>query len=155
MFRSLMVLGITIALCGCAAQTAAPDPAGTGALQPSRAGGGPCASKRGVENRNAPIVCVDDTGSTLTVHPDPIRMHDVGQNDRLPVMLQWHTVSGRNDLRVEIEPGCVTEVKCERPGHCSARSMPRADKTEKRCKYDVWTDRHPRLDPDVIITPCC
>lgn len=149
MLRNLMLLGMTIVLCACAAQQSV-SPTDATALR-----GSPCANKAGSNDRNAPIVCVDDTGTALAVSPDPIRVHDVGQNDRLPVMLQWHTVSGRNDLRVEIEPGCVTDVRCERPGHCAARTLPRNDKAEKRCKYDVWTDKHPRLDPEVIITPCC
>lgn len=145
--RTLIALAVTLLFSACAAR---PDAGGGGVT-----GSGPCATGTGSADRNAPIVCVNDTGASLTVRPDPIRVHDVGQHDGLPVMLQWHTVSGGNDLRVEIEPGCVTEVRCERPGHCSGRTLPRADKTDKRCKYDVWTDKHPRLDPEVIITPCC
>lgn len=162
MSRSFVLLGVLLIVCSCASQPSTPQPvdpvapggsASTG-LRPSRAGN-PCAGKAGSTDRNAPIVCVDDTGSTLTVSPDPIRIHDVGAADRAPVVIHWHTVSGSNDLRIEIEPGCVTETTCAGNGHCRARTLPRADRTEKRCKYDVWTDKHPRLDPDVIVIPCC
>lgn len=162
MSRSFVLLGALLIVCSCASQQSAPPPpdpvapggsAATG-LRPARAGN-PCADKAGSTDRNAPIVCVDDTGSTLTVSPDPIHLHDVGAADRAPVVIHWHTVSGANDLRVEIEPGCVTETTCAGNGHCRARTLPRTDKTEKRCKYDVWTDKHPRLDPEIVVSPCC
>ena len=143
MSRYLMVLGVLLLVCSCASP-------------PTVSGGGnPCADKTGSVDRNAPVVCVDDTGQVLSVAPDPIRVHDVGAADKLPVVIHWRTVSGANDLHIEIEPGCVTELRCNGPGHCMARTLPRETKTEKRCKYDVWTDKHPRLDPDVIIVPCC
>ena len=154
MSRKLMLLGMAVFIGSCASQPAVAPPGSGGSPSPAFRGN-PCASKAGSADRNAPIVCVDDTGSTLTVSPDPIRVHDVGASDKAPVVLQWHTVSGRNDLHVEIEPGCVTETTCSGNGHCRARTTPRTDKTEKRCKYDVWTDKHPRLDPDVIVIPCC
>lgn len=152
MSRYLMLLGIGVILSACAYQggAPAPDPGGT-----SLRSDNPCASGTGSTDRNAPIVCVDDRGGTLSVTPDPIRVNGRGEADRLPVMIHWYTRSGTNDLQIEVEPGCVTEVRCARPGHCSARSVPRDDKSEKRCKYDVWTDKHPRLDPEIIIDPCC
>ncbi|HYC89732.1 MAG TPA: hypothetical protein VEO54_11015 [Thermoanaerobaculia bacterium] len=159
MSRHFVLLGVLLFVCSCASQpstdtidSTAAAPGGTALSR--AAGGNPCSNGVGSENRNAPIVCVDDTGSTLTVSPDPIRVHDVGASDRAPVVIHWHTVSGANDLNIEIEPGCVAEMNCTR-GHCRARTTPRNDKTEKRCKYDVWTDKHPRLDPDMIIIPCC
>lgn len=151
MSRSIVLLGVLLIVCSCATQQATdPNPTIT-----TRGGGNPCSDRTGSADRNAPIVCVDDSGGTLTVSPDPIRVHDVGAADRAPVVLHWYTVSGTNDLRIEIEPGCVTEMRCESAGHCMARTTPRNDKSEKRCKYDVWTDKHPRLDPDVIVVPCC
>lgn len=114
--------------------------------------GNPCNAGKGKADRNAPIVCVDDTGATLSVHPDPIAAHSVGQSDRQPVMLHWWTRSGGNTLNLEIQDGCVTDVKCE-GGHCTARTLP--TNSQKKCKYDVWTDKHPRLDPDIVVDPCC
>jgi hypothetical protein len=158
MSRHFVLLGVLLFLCTCASQqqqgvVSGGVPSGGAATTLRRAN--PCAGKAGSTDRNAPIVCVDDTGATLSVSPDPIRVHDVGAADRLPVAIHWYTVSGANDLHVEIEPGCVTDTTCDGNGHCMARSTPRGDKTEKRCKYDVWTDKHPRLDPDMIIIPCC
>jgi hypothetical protein len=112
----------------------------------------PCRTGPGTAERSAPIVCVDDTGATLTVNPDPIEVHDEGAG-RAPVVIHWWTRSGSNDLGIEIEPGCVTAVNC-RGGHCMARTLPK-DGGSARCKYDVWTGKHPRLDPEVIIVDCC
>jgi hypothetical protein len=163
MSRHFVLLGVLLFVCMCASQPATDTTAATAATAAAPGGtalsraaaGNPCANNgKGSENRNAPIVCVDDTGATLTVSPDPIRIHDVGAADRAPVVIHWHTVSGANDLNIEIEPGCITEMNCS-GGHCRARTTPRNDKTEKRCKYDIWTDKHPRLDPDLIVIPCC
>jgi len=155
MSRNLATLGIVLFLCACAAQHGAPGGGHDAAATGLRGAGNPCSDRAGSTDRNAPIVCVDDTGSALTVSPDPVRVNDVGAADRAPVMIHWHTVSGTNDLRLEIEPGCVTNTTCDGRGHCSARTVPRDDRSARRCKYDVWTDKHPRLDPDIIIEPCC
>lgn len=111
----------------------------------------PCAKGTGNADRNAPIVCVDDSGSTLSVHPDPVTVHR--RSGGAPVMIHWWTRSGGGVLGIEIQAGCVTEVNCNGP-HCSARTLP-GDTGGARCKYDVWTDTKPRLDPEVIIVDCC
>ena len=126
----------------------------TCAHKPAKVTGNPCTAGEGNANRNAPILCVDDLGGTLSVRPDPIVIHEVHESSRQPVMVHWFTRSGRNDLQLEIEPGCVAELKCNGKGKCSARTLP-LQTGEARCKYDVWTDRHPRLDPDMIIIRCC
>lgn len=113
----------------------------------------PCGMGEGKADRNAPIVCVDDLGGTLSVNPDPIRAHDVGQSDRQPVVIHWWTRSGGGELGIEVAPGCVTNVTC-RGAHCTARTLP-TDAAGARCKYDVWTAKHPRLDPEIIIDDCC
>ncbi|HEV7238084.1 MAG TPA: hypothetical protein VGQ36_02510 [Thermoanaerobaculia bacterium] len=113
----------------------------------------PCNTGKGKADRNAPIVCVDDTGETLSVDPDPINVHDVDATDRKPVIIQWRTRSGSKDLNVEIAEGCVTDVECK-DGHCKAKTR-ETDASGARCKYDVWTSKHPRLDPEVIIVDCC
>ena len=112
----------------------------------------PCGSGVGDTNRNAPIVCVDDTGGTLRVQPDPIAAHSVGESDRRPVMIHWWTRSGGNQLKLDIEEGCVTDLSC-RGSHCQARTLPVTER--KQCKYAVWTDKHPKLDPDIVVDPCC
>lgn len=113
-------------------------------------GGGVCA---GEPNPQSPIVCVDDSVRTLTVNPDPITIDDVQGGQ--PITLVWKTESGRGDLQVEMkDPGCVTDVNCPGNGRCTARSIPGASKS---CKYDVWINggNHDRLDPTVVIQPCC
>lgn len=114
-----------------------------------------CRDGAGDANRQAPIVCVDDSGRTLSVSPEPVVIHDVRASDRrTPVTVHWFTTSGRGDLNVEIEKGCVADVKCDRRGHCSARTIPGST---SQCKYDVWITgpNHERLDPTVVISSCC
>jgi len=140
--RSLGVM-VLFVLAGCAANQ---QSAGT------RAG---CGDGAGSANRQAPIVCVDDSARTLSVSPDPVTLHDVSSSDRrTPVVLHWYTRSGGGDLQVEVEPGCLSEVRCDGNGHCMARSQPGST---SRCKYDVWINggNHDRLDPTIVITPCC
>lgn len=154
MVRCLVVLGVCLVFCACASPPVRPVVDSTQSTEldnPCRPGTG----SGGSLLINAPVVCVDDTGGTLRVTPDPIVLHDLDGAGGRPVPIHWYTVSGANDLRIEIEPGCITQLECVTPGHCSAKAIRRPDKTWKRCKYDVWTDKHQRLDPDVIITPCC
>jgi hypothetical protein len=142
----LITAALVISTCQSASDAYAPSPGG-GALAAN-----PCRSGGGKADRNAPIVCVDDSADTLSVDPDPITAHSVGKADRQPVMIHWWTKSGGNALNLEIQAGCVTEVKCN-GAHCSARTLPVTER--KQCKYDVWTDKHPKLDPDIVIDPCC
>lgn len=116
-------------------------------------GGGICSGGGGSSNRQAPIVCVDDTGPVLSVNPDPVTAHNHLKNyPSRPVTVRWATVSGA-DLWVEMkEEGCVQELNCSAPGSCTAVTIPGAS---KQCKYDVWTTPTNRLDPIIIVTPCC
>lgn len=151
MIRCLVVLGMCLVAGACATR-----PASDSGVTPQS--GNPCRPETGSGGSlviDAPVVCVDDTGATLRVTPDPIVLRDLDKAGGRPVTIHWYTVSGANDLGIEIEPGCVTQLECAGPGHCSAKAVQRPDKTSKRCKYDVWTGKHPRFDPDVIITPCC
>lgn len=145
--RVVLLLSAMLWLAGCAASDMSPS--GTGPA------GNPCANGNAAATRQAPIVCVDDSNRTLRVTPDPIETHDVLQADRRsPVMLHWYTNSGRGDLQLEIAPGCVTRQKCDGRGHCWAQSVPGKS---GQCKYDVWINggNHDRLDPTIILTPCC
>jgi hypothetical protein len=116
-----------------------------------------CASAKGNGSPNTPIVCVDDRGATLSVNPDPVIVHDVGKSDSKPVVIQWMTASGTGNLQISMRPGCTTALSCDGRGKCTARTIPhRSDENgERRCKYDVWTDTKPRLDPDTVVVKCC
>ena len=110
----------------------------------------PCGTGVGTTESSAPIVCVDDSGATLSVNPDPVTAH--GKVNKVPVMIHWWTRSGGGTLGIDVRPGCVTDVSCS-GAHCTARTIPTPGGA--RCKYDVWTDTKPRLDPDIVITDCC
>ena len=149
-FRILFLLPIVLFIAGCASRGAT-DTQPPGIMRSSPCGANPA----GEANRQAPIICVDDSSRALTVSPDPVFVHDALAADPTgPVVLHWFTTSGSGDLQVKIEPGCVTTETCDGRGHCMARSVPRAN---KRCKYDVWINGgdHDRLDPTIVISPCC
>lgn len=117
----------------------------------------PCTTgKAAASSRQNPVVCIDDSARTLVAYPDPIEVHDVNASDRsLPVEVKWYTKSGAGNVQVAIEPGCVTDQSCDGRGKCKAKTV-KGGKT--RCKYDVWIagdPSHDRLDPTVVITPCC
>jgi hypothetical protein len=146
--RFLVLLVVVVLIAGCAARPA-PAPGPTLRGNPCAAGGRPAL------NKQAPIVCVDDSQRTLRVFPDPVVVHDVSSADRTkPVKVRWMTVSGTGAVEVEIEPGCVEKKNCDRNGKCEAETVPGA---RKSCKYDVWIEggKHDRLDPTVIVDPCC
>lgn len=148
LLRWILLITAGLVLTTCSASKSGVAPSGDGGRQLAN----PCSSGKGKADRNAPIICVDDTAATLSVSPDSVTVHSVGATDRQPVMIHWWTRSGSKELSLEIQPGCVTDLTC-RGGHCMARTLPVKERT--RCKYDVWTDKHPRLDPDIVVDPCC
>ncbi|HYC62847.1 MAG TPA: hypothetical protein VEK79_25125 [Thermoanaerobaculia bacterium] len=148
--RLLMVLAIPVLIAGCAARPM-PDPG------PMPFRGGPCAGGKAASTKQAPIVCIDDSARTLSVSPDPIAAHDAKASNRAtPVTMQWFTTSGSGDVRLEIEPGCVANVRCNGNGHCTAQTVS-VSGARKECKYDVWIEggNHDRLDPTIVVDPCC
>lgn len=144
LLRGTLLVTVVLVLAGCASKSTAPG-RGPGIA-------GVCGAGTGKADRNAPIICVDDSGAALSVHPDPIHVHSVAQADRQPVVIHWWTRTGGNTLNLEIQEGCVTDLNCN-GGHCSARTLPQTER--KQCKYDVWTQVHPVLDPDIVVDPCC
>ncbi len=147
--RLLVLLVATLLIAGCAANNSSPD------TKPVPLRANPCASGAPPMNKQAPIVCIDDSARKLVVSPDPVVVHDVSASDRkTPVGVQWFTKSGTGDVQVAIEPGCVDKKSCNGNGKCAAETVPGA---KKRCKYDVWITggAHDRLDPTVVVDPCC
>jgi hypothetical protein len=146
--RFVTLVGMALLVGACASNPDDPD-------NPHRLGNPCLGNGAGSTSRQAPIVCVDNTARTLRVSPETVTVHDSMQENRSSgVMLHWFTTTAPSgDLKLEIEAGCVTAHECDR-GHCWARSIPGAAKT---CKYDVWItgDQHERLDPTIIIQPCC
>ena len=147
LLRGILLFTVVLVLAGCAAQSTVSGGAAAGTRMT-----GVCGSGAGKADRNAPIVCVDDSGPALSVNPDPVHVHSVAQADRQPVVIHWWTRSGGNTLNLEIQPGCVTDLTCNGP-HCTARTLPQTER--KQCKYDVWTQVQPKLDPDIVVDPCC
>ncbi|MDP9193442.1 MAG: hypothetical protein M3P06_17245 [Acidobacteriota bacterium] len=145
--RSFVLFAAALLIAGCAAYKT-PDP---NVLRAN-----PCASGKPPISKQNPIVCIDDSARKLVAYPDPVIVHDVNESDRTkPVKIQWLTKSGRKDVRVEIEEGCVVNYECDRKGKCWADTKKGSTGS---CKYDVWIEgdkNHDRLDPVVVITTCC
>ena len=148
--RLLVLLVVALLLAGWAARTTPDATPGSTALRTN-----PCASGTPPMNKQAPIVCIDDSARTLVVSPDPVRVHDVNASGRkTPVAVQWFTKSGTGDVQVRIDSGCVDKKACNGNGKCAAETVPGAKAT---CKYDVWITggKHDKLDPTVVVDPCC
>ena len=120
---------------------------------------GVCNTGIGSEDRNYPIVCVSNTMGTWLVNPDPVHAYDVKEDaerrpSAYPVVLKWVTRDGTGDLSISFDdPGCAEKVMC-RNGHCVAQTVRLSAKESKRCKYTV-TLNGAKLDPVIIIDPCC
>ncbi|HEX8170291.1 MAG TPA: hypothetical protein VF824_07115 [Thermoanaerobaculia bacterium] len=121
-------------------------------VAPGGGGGSPCAGGTGNADPERPVVCVDDSGSELSVDRDPVHVHDVMEADlKTSVPLQWFTRTGK-DLTIKIAGGCVDVVRCN-AGHCIANTRDVAADT--KCKYDVMVPGFKPLDPTVIVDNCC
>ena len=116
------------------------------------AGGNPCASGGGLDDREAPIVCIDDSNTKLTVNPDPVKVWHQNRGGA-PVTIQWYTKSGASFSFRWKKTTCVTKEHCPTAGHCTAKTLSTA--TGETCKYDVVVPGHPDLDPDVVVSGCC
>lgn len=151
---ALLVCGALLAMCAGSGGTSSGGGSTNTSIRPGSAAN-PCSGKKGNGSPNTPIVCVDDTGDALTVHPDPVIVHDRSRSDNNPVMIQWMTVSGSDNLNIVMNPGCTTEMKCNKH-KCTAKTIPFAasETGEHRCKYTIKTDRL-ELDPDTVVVKCC
>jgi len=115
---------------------------------------------KGVQHHDTPVVCVDGSGTTLAVHPNSIRVWDVGSSDHAtPPTIQWVTRGGGNLQIAMKDAGCVETPKCSGP-HCSAtvKGGIGAGRHEgemiQQCRYKVTLDGRV-LDPDTVIVRCC
>ena len=112
---------------------------------------------RGNYSASRPIICVDER--TLTADPDPAKLFDVevdnGQRSNRPVTIHWFT-QRTGDLNIQFaDNSCVEDLKCDTPGHCSARVLPLNANQPRRCKYTIWIGKEKR-DPELfIVNPCC
>ena len=142
--RLLTLLVASIFIATCAQHSHAPAASGFA--------GNPCSSGNGVANREAPIVCIDDTNAKLTVNPDPVMVwHKTPAG--APVTIQWFTKSGGGAIQFRWhKTTCVMNEVCT-SGRCTAQT--RSTSTGETCKYDVMLPGHDTLDPEVVVGGCC
>jgi hypothetical protein len=116
----------------------------------------------GNANHDTPVVCVDGSGSTISVIPDSVRVWNVGSSDHVtPPTIQWITRGGGGNLQIAMkDEGCVEKPDCNGKGHCGAKVMgglgvgATAGTELKRCRYTVTLDGRV-LDPDAVVVGCC
>lgn len=112
----------------------------------------PCAGGTGDTHPGHPIVCIDDRGTALTVNPASITVWDEDRSGN-PVNVDWYTVSGNGDVKVNWKSSdCTVPDRCTK-GNCKAKT--KKGSAGKRCQYDIELEGFPMLDPDVVITRCC
>jgi len=112
----------------------------------------PCAGGKGVASHGGPVVCIDDSATTLSVNPDPVTVWDADASGN-PVTVQWFTKSGTGDPQITWKSDACMEPTACASGKCNGKTKKGA--TGKRCKYNIDLAGHPSLDPDVVLTPCC
>jgi hypothetical protein len=111
------------------------------------------------DDRQSPVVCIDDAGGKLSFLPEPVVIHNVKHDDpTAPVPITFFALTRSRRLNVvPVDAGCVTTPVCNGP-RCSAESIP-TQNTLKVCKYEVWLDKGTATelheDPIIIITGCC
>jgi len=122
-----------------------------------------CASTGyGKQHHDTPLVCVDSSGTSLSVNPDSIRVWDVSSTDRsTPPVIHWMTRGGSGNLQITMkDDGCVETPKCNGHGQCTANVRGGAGAGHKEgdvlktCRYKVTLDGR-TLDPDTVIVRCC
>lgn len=148
--RLIVLSAFVLLISSCARPMPGPNP-----IRPFE--GNPCEKGTPPANKQAPIVCIDDSNRTLVAHPDRVFVHDVNSGDRTsPVKIQWYTTSGSGDVHVKMADSCrAVKLKgCNGKGKCDAETVPGVT-TE--CKYDVWITggKHDLLDPTVVVDGCC
>lgn len=145
--RSLLVLSLVLTSLRCASSQN--HTRGTG-LGPDVCSGTP--------NPYAPIVCVNDSSSSLPA--DPAEVHAVNRvPGRRPTVIQWFTTSGTNDLSITFEAkdaACFQKAPNCEGSHCMALINPAAA-PGKQCKYTIRLLNKPGSvnDPVVDIDACC
>lgn len=116
----------------------------------------PCEKGAPSLDKQAPVVCIDDSARTLVAKPDRIVIHESKKGaPSEAVAIQWYTTSGTGDLHVKMDSACDALVD---KGHGTGKyEMKTVPGKKRQCKYDVWITGpdHDRLDPTVVVDACC
>lgn len=147
--RLILVCVCAVFLATCARPST--DPPGPSPLMVN-----PCEKGMPKLDKQAPIVCIDDSARTLVAKPDRIVIHESRKGAPTePVAIQWYTTSGTGDLHVKMDSSCDA---VREKGHGTGKyEMTTVPGKKRECKYDVWITGpdHDRLDPTVVIDACC
>lgn len=109
----------------------------------------------------SPIVCIDDTGSALSVHPETVNTWDRDPDGSgNPMVILFRTKSGKRDFKIVQRSGNCIEPELYCPpdiGLCRAKVVKRVEGAEAQetCKYDVVMAGFKDLDPTIRVGTCC
>ena len=117
----------------------------------------------GSSRPEAPVVCIDDTGTRLSVSPERVEAYDRDpEKQGHPMVILFFTKSGSGDFQIVPRSGnCIepqTEHHCPpNAGLCRVHVVRKApnDTEAEVCKYDVVMKGFTTLDPWVVTKPCC
>jgi hypothetical protein len=109
---------------------------------------------KGKQHPERPIVCVDNTGSALSIHPrEDLVVFDRASNGA-PVTILFFTKSGTGNLKIIDKDDCLDEQE-HTPEGMARIKVTKAGGSETRCKYDIELAGFETLDPFIVVKPCC
>lgn len=106
-----------------------------------------------------PIVCINNTGSELSVDPERVVAFDEYPKDSgRPMKILFFTKTGTGNFKIiEKNGNCIASQECvENAGLCRVTVVDVKDGEEdKQCDYDIEMAGFPRMDPQIVIKNCC
>lgn len=107
----------------------------------------------------APIVCIDNTRSRLSVDPFRVVAYDeYPRNSGRPMVILFFTKTGTGNFKVVEKKGnCIADQDCvEGAGLCRVTVADvKDDERERLCEYDIEMPGFPPMDPEMLIKTCC
>ena len=107
---------------------------------------------------HAPIVCVDNTGSALSVDPYRVVAYDEYPKDSgRPVVILFVTQEKPAEFKlVEKTSGCIEKQNCvTSAGLCQVTVKRLGGAPGKVCEYGIEMVGFPTMDPEIKLKPCC
>ena len=121
----------------------------------------------GSKKPEAPIVCIDNTGTKLSVDPYRVVAFDeYPKNSGRPMVILFFTKTGTGNFKIiekkretgnnEADESCIAEQHCVAGEGLCRIIVPRLkDQKARVCLYDIEMAGFPPMDPEIEVRPCC
>lgn len=114
---------------------------------------------RGSREPTAPMVCIDNTGSKLSVDPPRVEaFEEYPKNSGQPMVILFFAKTGtpKFDL-IEKKGNCIARQDCvQSAGLCRVTVVRlKEGEKERKCEYDIVMPGFPPMDPEILIKTCC